>query len=78
MLHSTLLSIADRVVIQDFHNFRDRTLVTSTRPEVIKIKQKYAWWYNNQTENYQNFKENLISWLPAVEIMEGKDGFGYE
>jgi DNA repair photolyase len=72
------LNIVDRVVIQDFHPSNSRSLVASTRQEAEEIKQKYAWWYNNEKVNYMKFKEKLIFQLPGVEIKEGKVGFGYE
>ncbi|BAY27280.1 radical SAM domain-containing protein [Calothrix sp. NIES-2100] len=72
------LSIADRVVIQDFHPTYNRSLIASTRSEAEEIKQKYAWWYQNQQLNYMKFKNKLISQLTNIEIKEGKDGFGYE
>jgi len=72
------LKIADRVVIQDFHPSDNRSLVASTRQEAQNIKQKYAWWYDEQPLSYIRFKEMLITRLPGVEIKEGKDGFGYE
>jgi len=72
------LKIADRVVIQDFHPSNNRSLVASTRQEAEDIKQKYAWWYNEQEVKYSTFKQKLLEWLPDVEIREGKDGFGYE
>jgi len=72
------LSIADRVVIQDFHPTHHRSLVASTRQEAEEIKQKYAWWYDCGQLSYIRFKEKLVSQLPGIEIKEGKDGFGYE
>ncbi len=72
------LNIVDRVVIQDFHPSNSRSLVASTRQEADEIKQKYAWWYNNEKVNYMKFKEKLVFQLPGVEIKEGKVGFGYE
>jgi DNA repair photolyase len=72
------LSIADRVVIQDFHPSNNRSLIASTRQEAEAIKQKYGWWYENDHLSYSKFKEKLVSLLPGVEIKEGKDGFGYE
>lgn len=72
------LSIADRVVIQDFHPNNHRSLVAGTRQEAEEIKQKYAWWYDSEKFNYQRFREKLVSQLPGVEIKEGQAGFGYE
>lgn len=72
------LKIADRVVIQDFHPSHNRSLVASTRQEAEGIKQKYAWWYDEEQLSYMRFKEILVTRLPGVEIKEGKDGFGYE
>ncbi|HLO86149.1 MAG TPA: radical SAM protein [Nostocaceae cyanobacterium] len=72
------LAIADRVVIQDFHPNDNRSLVASTRQDAEEIKQKYAWWYEQDKFNYLRFKQKLILQLPGVEIREGKDGFGYE
>lgn len=72
------LEVVDRVVIQDFHASNGRSLVASTPQEALALKQKYAWWYNSEQESYRKFKNKLIAMLPAVEIMEGKEGFGYE
>jgi len=72
------LEVIDRVVIQEFHASNARSLVASTRTEALALKQKYAWWYDREKESYQNFKNKLIAMLPDVEVMEGKEGFGYE
>ncbi|OCQ97864.1 radical SAM protein [Oscillatoriales cyanobacterium USR001] len=72
------LEVVDRIVIQDFHASNLRSLVASTRSEALSLKHKYAWWYNRENESYRNFKNKLIAMLPSVEIMEGKEGFGYE
>jgi len=72
------LQIADRVVIQEFHASHNRLLVAVTRKEAEEIKDKYAWWYDDEKVNYRKFKENLVSTLSGVEIKEGQHGFGYE
>lgn len=72
------LEVADRVVIQEFHASHNRSLVAGTRQEALALKQKYAWWYDNEQVNYLRFKEKLVSRLSGVEIKEGKEGFGYE
>jgi hypothetical protein len=72
------LEIADRVVIQEFHASHNRLLVAGTRQEAQEIKEKYAWWYDDEQVNYMRFKEKLVSRLPGVEIKEGQQGFGYE
>ncbi|MEG4112532.1 MULTISPECIES: radical SAM protein [unclassified Microcoleus] len=72
------LEVVDRVVIQDFHASNDRSLIASTREQALALKQKYAWWYNSEQQSYRKFKNKLIAMLPGVEIMEGKEGFGYE
>jgi DNA repair photolyase len=72
------LTIADRIVIQDFHPSQNRSLVASTRPETEEIKQKYPWWYEDEKLSYMQFKKKLIKQLPGIEIKEGKDGFGYD
>ena len=72
------LKIADRVVIQDFHPSQNRSIVATTREQAEEVKQKYAWWYDEEKLSYIRFKEKLISHLPNVEIKEGKDGFGYD
>lgn len=72
------LEVVDRVVIQDFHASNARSLIASTREEALALKEKYAWWYNSEQQSYRKFKNKLIAMLPAVEIMEGKEGFGYE
>jgi DNA repair photolyase len=72
------LEVVDRVVIQNFHASNGRSLIASTREEALALKQKYAWWYNSEQKSYENFKNKLKAMLPGVEIMEGKEGFGYE
>lgn len=72
------LEIVDRVVIQEFHASQTRSHVAGTREEAIALKQKYAWWYDNEQVNYFQFKQKLVDLLPSVEIKEGKEGFGYE
>ena len=72
------LQIADRVVIQEFHASHNRSLVAETRKEAHKIKEKYAWWYDNEQVNYLMFKEKLVSTMTGVEVKEGQAGFGYE
>ena len=72
------LKIVDRVVIQEFHASNNRSLVACTREEAQAIKEKYAWWYDEEQVNYLKFKEKLVSMLTGVEIKEGKEGFGYE
>jgi len=72
------LQIADRVVIQEFHASHNRSLVAGTRQEAQEIKEKYAWWYDDEKVNYMRFKENLVSMLTGVETKEGQKGFGYE
>jgi len=52
--------------------------MASTRQEAEELKQKYAWWYEDEKLSYIKFKEKLVSRLPGVQIMEGKEGFGYE
>jgi DNA repair photolyase len=72
------LAVVDRIVIQDFHPTGKGLLTASTRPEAEALKNKYLWWYDNESEKYQQFKADLISQLPEIEIMEGKAGFGYD
>lgn len=72
------LQIADRVVIQEFHASHKRSLVAVTRQEAQEIKEKYAWWYDDEQVNYMKFKDSLVSTLTGVEIKEGQQGFGYE
>jgi DNA repair photolyase len=72
------LEVADRVVIQEFHPSTGRSLVASTRQEALALKQKYAWWYDNEEKSYQQFMNQLASLLTDVQIREGKEGFGYE
>jgi hypothetical protein len=52
--------------------------VASTRTEAMALKAKYAWWYDDEEKSYQQFKKKLASLLTDVQIMEGKEGFGYE
>ncbi len=72
------LGFVDRIVIQAFHASGGRSLVASTRDDAIALKQKYAWWYDQEEENYLKFKEKLEFLLPDVEIKEGREGFGYD
>jgi DNA repair photolyase len=72
------LEVVDRIVIQPFHNFNQRSLVAGTRQEAAVMMKKYEWWYENQAENYRNFKQKLDKILDSVEILEGKEGFGYD
>lgn len=72
------LEIADRVVIQAFHQQKKQSLIASTREEAIKIQQKYSWWYDNESEHYFSFKQKLEFMLSDVEIIEGKPGFSYD
>lgn len=72
------LQIVDRVVIQEFHASHNRSLVTGTRKEAQEIKEKYAWWYDNEQVEYLMFKEKLVATLTGVQIKEGQEGFGYE
>lgn len=72
------LEVVDRVVIQEFHSSTQRSLIASTRAEAIALKNKYAWWYNDEAKSYQEFKNKLVNLLTDVEILEGKEGFGYE
>jgi DNA repair photolyase len=72
------LEIADRVVIQGFHQQKKQSLTASTREQAITLQQKYSWWYDNEEEQYLNFKQNLAAMLCDVEIIEGKSGFSYD
>ncbi|AFZ34735.1 Radical SAM domain protein [Stanieria cyanosphaera PCC 7437] len=76
------LTVVDRIVIQSFHSSKQKSLVASTRPEAISLKEKYNWWYDNEQESYQRFKQKLTEQLIAlaanIEIKEGKEGFGYD
>lgn len=72
------MQVADRVVIQSFHNFSERSLVASTRQDAAAIVKKYDWWYRNEEENYRKFKHLLSDLLSGVEIKEGQSGFVYE
>ena len=75
------LAIAERIVIQPFHANQKKSLVASTREEAIALRSKYAWWYDNEAEQYENFKQellNLVNFSPNIDIREGKNGFGYD
>ncbi len=72
------LEVADRVVIQPFHKFNQRSLVAGTRTSAAEIVEKYGWWYSEAEENYQKFKQKLSIILSGVEIMEGQEGFTYD
>ena len=72
----------DRIVLQEFHPSRKNSLIASTRSQAIALKQKYSWWYDNESENYRQFKQSLqeqiIAWSSNTEILEGKIGFSYD
>ena len=70
------LGIADRVVLHKFLP-SGRTFVGSNRDEALVLKQKYSWWYDNETDSYEQFKAKLIAMLPNIDIMQGKEGFQY-
>jgi DNA repair photolyase len=75
------LAISERIVIQPFHTNQKKSLVASTREDAIALQSKYAWWYDNEAEQYENFKQellNLANFSPNIDIREGKNGFGYE
>lgn len=76
------LTMVDRIVLQDFHPSNQSILTASTREKAIAIKDKYTWWYGNNQNSYQNFKQKLRDYFSAllvdVEIMEGKAGFGFD
>ena len=75
------LAIAERIVIQPFHANQKKSLVASTREEAIALQSKYAWWYDNQSEQYERFKQellDLVNFAPNIDIREGKNGFGYD
>ena len=72
----------DRIVLQDFHPTRKKSLIASTRTEAIALQEKYNWWYRDREASYREFKEylqgKLIAWSSNTEILEGKAGFGYD
>ena len=76
------LVTVDRIVLQNFHPTRKNSLVASTRSQAIALKQKYAWWYDNEAASYQQFKQSLqaqiTAWSSDTEILEGKQGFGHD
>lgn len=72
------LGFVDRIVIQEFHAFQNKSLVASTREQAIALKAKYAWWYNQEQQNYFQFKQKLQFLLSDIEIKEGREGFGYD
>ena len=75
------LAIAERIVIQPFHANQKKSLVASTREDAIALQSKYAWWYDNEAEQYENFKQellNLANFSPNIDIREVKNGFGYD
>ena len=75
------LAIAERIVIQPFHANQKKSLVASTREEAIALQSKYAWWYDNEAEQYKIFKQelcDLVNFSPNIDIREGKNGFGYD
>ena len=76
------LIAVDRIVLQEFHPSNKKSLVASTRDDAIALKKKYSWWYDNEAQNCQQFKQDLqnqlIAWSADVEVVEGKAGFGYD
>lgn len=70
------LQTVDRIVIQPLHTTQARPLSASTRSEAVHLKEKYAWWYQDEQNHYQQFKELLEKNL--ADIQEGQAGFGYE
>lgn len=72
------LAIADRIVLQPFHAQRRQSLGASTPEAALVLRQKYAWWYDQEREQYQQLRDNLRQQLPQVEVMEGREGFGYK
>ncbi len=75
------LAIAERIVIQPFHANQKKSLVASTREEAIALQSKYAWWYDNEAEQYERFKQellDLVNFAPNIDIREGKNGFEYD
>ena len=75
------LAISERIVIQPFHANQKKSLVASTREDAIALQSKYALWYDNEAEQYENFKQellNLANFSPNIDIREGKNGFGYD
>ncbi len=55
--------VVDPIVLQDFHLSNKNSLVASTRPEAIALKQQYSWWYKDEQASYQQFKERLATQL---------------
>ncbi|MEB3249693.1 MAG: radical SAM protein [Merismopediaceae bacterium] len=75
----TKLHDFDRIVIQPFHATKQTSLTASTPKAAIQLKEKYAWWYNREKDNYLQFKEQLTGLtLSGVEIKEGEEGFRYD
>lgn len=68
----------DRLVLQPFHANSARSLVASTPEAAMQLKQKYEWWYGDEAQAYQRFKQQLRASLPDIELLEGKSGFGYD
>lgn len=77
------LAIADRVVIQPFHPDRGNQMrVAATRPAATALKQQFAWWYDQESQNYESLKRQIQSLIhynhPDLELLEGQAGFGYD
>ena len=76
---SQKLEIFDRIVIQPFHASKETSLVASTPKAAIQLKEKYAWWYDQERDNYHQFKKQLQYLVDSgVEIKEGEEGFRYD
>jgi DNA repair photolyase len=74
------LAIVDRVVVQEFHPSHAQSLIASTRQEALALKQKYAWWYQDEENSYREFKQKLLvlERYHGIEVKEGKEGFTYD
>ena len=76
---SQKLEIFDRIVIQPFHANKETSLAASTPKAAIQLKEKYAWWYDQERDNYHQFKKKLQYLVDSgVEIKEGEEGFRYD
>ena len=76
---SQKLEIFDRIVIQPFHANKETSLTASTPKSAIQLKEKYNWWYDQEKDNYHQFKKQLQYLVNSgVEIKEGEEGFRYD
>lgn len=75
----TALKPVDRVVIQPLHGNVGKSLIAATREAAIALQSRYAEWYDDEAQSYEQFKTQLTQALGQhCEILEGQAGFTYD